>query len=138
MSTLYKMFLALPIMLALHVFADYHLQGILAQLKQKDWWGKQKECFPLTKYKDDYKVALACHSFEWSFVVMLPMIYTLIQNVNIGVMICYIALLITNSFLHYTIDDLKANDKSINLVNDQLLHMIQIGVTWALWSITGW
>ena len=133
MSTVYKMFLAIPIMLALHVFADYHLQGILASMKQKIWWENEGN-----KYKDDYKIALVCHAFEWSFVVMLPMLYTLFREDRPWSLVLYILLLIANTCFHYAADDMKANDKTINLADDQLLHMIQLGFTWALWSVTGW
>ena len=31
------------LMILLHVIDDFHLQGILASMKQKEWWKKQKK-----------------------------------------------------------------------------------------------
>lgn len=50
------------VMLFLHIFDDYYLQGILASMKQKDWWRKQEGYNE--KYKDDYIPALFCHAFS--------------------------------------------------------------------------
>ena len=53
-------YLILFSMLFLHLIADYNLQGILAQFKQKKWW---KENYPQAQYKNDQMIALAEHSF---------------------------------------------------------------------------
>ena len=37
---------------------------------------------------------------------------------------------ILNLFMHAIVDDLKANDRVINLCIDQLLHILQIAVTY--------
>ena len=134
----------LAIMFFLHVFADYHLQGILATLKQRDKW---PQTLPENTFiwKNDYKAALAAHAFEWSFVVTLPCLASIFHvcsdfswpNIRIGTV--YIAWLVLNAILHYIIDDLKANDKSINLITDQLAHVVQVFITWLLWtSWIGW
>ena len=61
------------IMLFLHILADYNLQGILASMKQKEWWiNTYNVNINKTKYRYDYKAALLVHSFIWSFIVCLP------------------------------------------------------------------
>jgi hypothetical protein len=49
----------------------------------------------------------------------------------------YIVLLsvIINTALHAWIDDEKANKLNITLLEDQLIHLIQVGCTWALLTI---
>ena len=59
-------YLILFSMLFLHLIADYNLQGVLAQFKQKKWW---KENYPDATYKNDWMIALVEHSFMWSFLV---------------------------------------------------------------------
>nr|DAG49279.1 MAG TPA: hypothetical protein [Caudoviricetes sp.] len=58
-------------MIWLHIYNDYHTQGILAQFKQKKWW---EENYPQDLYKNDWKIALYEHAFQWSFTVMLPLL----------------------------------------------------------------
>lgn len=63
-------------MIFCHIIADFRLQGILTDLKQKKWW---KENYPDKKYSHDYITALIIHSFCWSFMIMLPIsIYDMI------------------------------------------------------------
>jgi hypothetical protein len=57
-----KAVLMLLFMIWLHIFADYHLQGILANMKQKSWWMGQKKNNQNIFYGElDYKVALLTH-----------------------------------------------------------------------------
>lgn len=121
---IYKI-LVLVVMIFLHIVDDYYLQGILAQLKQKEWWEKNT---PKPLYKYDYLVALFMHSFSWSFMIMFPiLLYTIIfGNFNYDFYIIFII----NIFAHMGIDNLKANEKKINLISDQSLHMWQIILTW--------
>ena len=116
-------------MIFCHIVDDYYLQkaGSLAFLKQKDWW---KENAPDPMYKYDYIVALIMHSFSWAFsITLLPLIYSIITGRGYGLII-YTFLL--NVVLHAIIDDLKANDKKINLIQDQCCHLLQIAMTWLL------
>ena len=128
-------------MLFLHCFADCHLQGILASMKQKEWWIKQapnQSEFDRSMYKNDYKVALVVHSFEWSFVMLLPIFLRLIKTPGYNV-ITYISLLAANGWFHYWVDDEKANKKNLNLIGDQIFHLCQIVLTWLIWTIfIGW
>lgn len=128
-------FLALCTMIFLHIFADYSLQGILASMKQKDWWYQQDGMS--RKYRNDYKAALIAHAFEWSFVVMLPILRYLLDDWYGGQIFFYMLLLFVNTYSHAYIDNLKANHKSINLIADQALHLGQIFVTWVMWLVIG-
>lgn len=117
-----KLFILLT-MIFLHIVDDYYLQGWLASAKQKNWWEKNA---PGNLYRFDYIVALLMHSFSWSFMIMLPStIYLLVMGGK-----WYPLFYITNLFVHMYVDDLKANKKSINLLTDQSIHIIQIFVTW--------
>lgn len=110
-------------MIFMHILDDFCLQGILASMKQKEWWEKQEEHRAL--YRNDYVVALIMHSFSWTFMIMLPIAISLQWNIT-GKFLCFF---IANQIIHAVIDDLKANKKKINLVVDQGVHLIQIGVT---------
>lgn len=57
-------------MIFCHIVDDFYLQGILAQIKQKNWW---KENYPDQMYRQDYLVALMLHSFSWTFMIHLPL-----------------------------------------------------------------
>ena len=61
--------LILFIMIFCHLIDDYKLQGILAKMKQRQWW---KENANKYMYRNDYKVALIEHAFSWSFMITLP------------------------------------------------------------------
>ena len=113
-------------MIFLHIFDDYKIQqGVLAMLKQKNWWKEQKEYKPLYKY--DYIPALIEHAFSWTFMIMLPIAISLHFNLGYWV-IAYIA----NMICHAIVDDLKANRYKINLVIDQTIHICQIVITWLI------
>lgn len=110
-------------MIFFHIVDDYYLQGWLASAKQKLWWEKNA---PDELYKHDYIMALFMHSFSWSFMVMLiPTIYVIVFG---GAW--YPILFLGNILVHMTIDDMKANKRKINLIQDQSIHMMQIVWTW--------
>lgn len=138
-----KSLIILVEMVFLHFFADYFLQGILAGMKQKIWWVKRspnKAEFDRSILKNDYKAALFAHSFEWTFIVMLPMLYFVYYNSYIfAYSAMYLFLFSGNLAAHYYIDDLKANKHKINLVQDQRLHFVQILTSWIMWwAVIGW
>ena len=115
--------LLLIAMIFCHIFDDYYLQGWLASAKQKMWWEKNA---PDELYKYDYIAALFMHSFSWTFMIMLtPTIYVLLVG-GIWSPVVFVA----NLVIHMIVDDMKANKKKINLIQDQAIHMIQILVTW--------
>lgn len=113
-------------MIFLHIIDDYGLQGILASMKQKNWWENQEQYSD--KYKYDYIMALVMHSFSWAFMIMSPILFTMPQQVKVSFIIAFIV----NVIIHAIVDDLKANKLKINLVQDQLIHLMQIVVTWLI------
>lgn len=127
------LFLILLWMIFNHVIDDYFLQGILATLKQKDYWIsesiKKEEDFDKSIYKYDYLMALFMHSFSWAFMIMLPLAIYLNFRMNIAV---FISIFILNLIIHFYTDNAKANFKVINLCQDQFIHMIQIFTTWLI------
>lgn len=121
----FKLFLLLG-MLFLHLVDDYYLQGWLASAKQKSWWEKNA---PDKLYSHDYTMALCEHAFSWTFMIMLiPAVFNYVVNHNIPVN--YFLFFVLDWITHCIIDDLKANKNDINLVQDQLFHVIQIVLTW--------
>ena len=118
----------LLLMIFLHIVDDYYLQGILASMKQKSWWEKNA---PDPLYKNDYRIALLEHAFSWTFMIMLPIAVCMLIGYNIPT-IYYFALFIFNFFCHAFVDNEKANKKTINLIIDQTIHLIQIALTWSV------
>lgn len=117
-------------MIWLHIYDDYHTQGILAQFKQEKWW---EENYPQDLYKNDWKIALYEHAFQWSFTVMLPLlVYSMWAWKESGLyhgLIWWTGLLAINTGIHAEIDNEKANKLEISLFTDQILHILQIGFT---------
>lgn len=141
-----KSLVILVVMIFLHIVADYNLQGILAQMKQKTWWYRNcknysdRTKFDESIYKNDYKAALVAHSFEWTFVVLIPMLYYAhTKYYSLAYTLMYFFMFIYNFVIHYFVDDYKANKRKINLINDQHIHLLQIVISWILyWAIIGW
>ena len=113
------------LMLFCHIIDDYNLQGWLASAKQKEWWKKNA---PEKMYEKDYVMALIVHSISWAFMIMLPI--ALYYGFNIGYE--YIIAMIINTVVHAVVDNLKANEKKINLWVDQAIHLIQIAITYSI------
>lgn len=119
---MYKV-LILIFMVFCHIVDDYYLQGWLASAKQKDWWEKNALDH---KYRFDYLAALFMHSFSWAFSVMaVPTAYIVLFGGGYNPL-----LFVANLFMHMYVDNLKANEKKINLIQDQAIHMLQILWTW--------
>ena len=116
-------------MLFCHIVDDYYLQGILASMKQKSWWQKSESYSE--KYRYDYVIALIEHAFSWTFMVMLPIF--IVSKFQIDVFMCLVFL--ANWIIHTVVDDLKANKKKINLIQDQVIHLLQIFVTFILLGV---
>ena len=110
------------LMIFFHIVDDYYLQGWLASAKQKKYW---QENAPEKIYKYDYIWALIMHSFSWAFMIMLPIAYSLSFNISIAFLIAFII----NVTVHAFTDDLKANERKINLWTDQIIHLCQIAIT---------
>ena len=114
----------LVLMLLGHLVADYTLQGWLADGKQKSWWEetiikKYGHLVDMAKYKYDYIAALVCHALYWSIFICAPFYASS----------WFIVAVILNTIVHAIVDDLKANRHKINLIQDQLLHLGQILIT---------
>jgi hypothetical protein len=126
------MFLKTILLLAIlfcHIVDDYYLQGWLASAKQKSWWEKNA---PDNLYKNDYIMALCEHAFSWTFMIMLiPTIYTYFNQCDLAFKL-YIFVFCFNWAIHCIVDDCKANKKNINFVQDQLIHILQIVITWIM------
>lgn len=119
--------LLFPAMLYCHVIDDYVLQGILANLKQKIWWKKNA---PQPLYRYDYIIALLAHAFSWSFSIALPALIAAVITSNERLMGTILLSYVLNTGGHALIDHLKCNVFAINLVEDQLLHVVQILISW--------
>ena len=132
---MYKILLLL-MMIFLHIVDDYYLQGWLASAKQKSYWEQNA---PDELYKHDYIMALFMHSFSWAFMIMVvPSVYTLINTTNTNNASLMIALFfLINLCIHMVVDNSKANLKKINLVQDQLCHLVQILITWIVFVVLG-
>ena len=119
----------LIMMIFLHIIDDFHLQGRLIDMKQKSWW---QERTADKKYQYDYIVCLLFHSFSWAFMIMIPILISSFYF-NGGFFQLekqFIVFILMNTTVHAIIDDLKANNKSINLIQDQFLHLEQILITY--------
>lgn len=150
MSTEKLLICMILISLFFHVMDDFHWQGILCDLKQKKWWYENAgEDATKLLYKNDYKVALLVHSFQWAFLTFTPSfiiigLYTC-HYFNISFLnfidyhiINFFICLVINSILHAAIDNAKANDFSINLVEDQIFHVLQIlSTVFLIWIMGG-
>lgn len=120
---------ALFLMVFAHIYDDYYKQSILASMKQKTWW---KRNAPAPMYRFDYIAALIAHAFSWAFMIMLPIAIMYSFDLSPSV---YAIALVVNMIVHAIVDDLKANRNKINLVTDQLIHIIQIVLTWFYFAL---
>lgn len=124
--------LLLLCMLFCHIVDDYYLQGWLASAKQKLWWEKNA---PNPLYKNDYIMALCEHAFSWTCMIHVPLvIYVMINGININVL-SFIEIFIANWMIHAMTDNTKANLMKINLIQDQLIHIGQILITWLVYIL---
>lgn len=123
-----KEFLILLAMIFCHIVDDYYLQGWLASAKQRMWW---KNNAPDKIYEDDYIMALFMHSFSWTFMIML--VPTLLNMNNLSIL--YVFVFGVNLLIHAVVDNAKANLKMLNLIQDQLIHLFQIYVTWLIFVV---
>ena len=124
--------------IGLHLLADYTLQGCLSDLKQKHWWNDQvKRLYKdydgpdksfgwasrlQEKYKYDYMAGLLCHALMWTLVTFFPLMWFCSPWTFTGVVF-------VNTLVHFVVDHMKANVHRLNLVQDQLTHMVQVVAT---------
>ena len=110
------------LMIFCHIVDDYYLQGWLASAKQKKYW---EENAPDKMYKHDYIWALIMHSFSWAFMIMLPVAFFMNFNIDNH----FVVMFLCNIVMHALTDNAKANEKKINLIKDQIIHLLQIVAT---------
>ena len=116
------------IMILLHIIDDFVLQPIcLSKLKQKSFWEPYVK--DDDKYKFDYKVALVIHALSWAIMIHLPLMFIVNNEILVLVSVAI------NTAIHAYIDDEKANKLNITLFEDQIMHLIQVGCTWALLTL---
>lgn len=116
-------------MLLMHLIADYTIQGCLANLKQRSWWIEEGKKHDMTmqeiaKYKHDYKCGLLCHSLYWTLITFSPIVFFSMCS-----MPTILTVVIANTAIHYWVDDMKANKRTITLCEDQFYHFVQIVTT---------
>lgn len=130
-------FLLLLLMFFSHLIADYNLQGTLADLKQRSWWNmKFSAKTTQEQYPYDYITALIEHSFMWSVCIMIPLLVSaFLSPYNPHLFVYISSAILTNTGIHALIDNEKANELSISLTTDQLLHALQIFATWLLFVL---
>lgn len=126
------MFKILLLMILCHVLDDFVLQkATLCDLKQKKWWerevGTEEHGMPLM-YKNDYIMALCIHALSWSIMIHLPLF---IFDIEWCILFMTIAV---NFAIHCIVDNHKANLMTINLIQDQLIHLGQIILTFVFYS----
>ena len=126
MLTIALLFIAI---LYCHILDDYVLQGWLASAKQKSWWEKNA---PDKLYRNDYKMALFMHAASWSTSISIPLLAFSFWMCDLKKLTIVAVLWPVNLCIHAIVDHLKANAHKINLIQDQLAHLFQIGATLAL------
>lgn len=126
-----KEFILLITMIFFHIIDDFKFQGILCNLKQKSWWEKQDSYN--NKYKNDWLVALIAHSFSWAVMAYIPVcVYIYLYGIAQSALIWLIINFFIHIILHAYVDNEKCNKLKINLIQDQICHLIQIMTIWAL------
>lgn len=122
---LFKLFI---LSILLHIIDDFVLQPVcLSKLKQKKIWVEHENYSD--KYKNDYKMALFIHSLSWSIMIMLPL---LLLNTNVFFLS---GILLLNIVIHYIVDNEKANNFKINLIQDQIIHFAQIIFMYVIFGV---
>lgn len=111
-------------MILCHLLADYPLQGWLAQSKAKNYWANGPE-----SNRRDWVAALTCHAAMWGILIMIPIVIA--SKMELG---WFWMVLPVNIVLHIFVDHMKANKQTINLIEDQTLHSVQIIGTWGVWA----
>lgn len=130
----------------LHLYYDWN-QGPVAEYKCKQWWidhnlidddkavDRKKSI-----YDHDYECALSAHAWLWSFLIVLPGtiwwyklgLFNYGIDETIGITAGVLALAWVNALIHKHVDDAKANIGEFNLWTDQIIHVIQVVLTIAL------
>jgi len=113
-------------MIFCHVLDDFVLQSaFLADGKCRSWWQRNA---PEPMYDFDYIVCLLMHAASWSFMIMLPIaIYYWFWVDSV-----FVIMWLFNVCIHAFVDNQKANKHTLNLIQDQIIHLLQIVITFAI------
>lgn len=123
--------LLLIAMIYCHIVDDFHIQGVLANMKQKAWWNEHAAD---DLYRRDYIAALAAHSFSWAAAIHIPcFVYAYVFGYELSAIVP-VVIFLTCMIGHAIVDHTKANLHKINLMQDQMIHVIQILLTWFVWA----
>lgn len=133
-------------MIFMHFIGDVYLQGnSLSNAKRREYW-KIVEQRTGIKHPYSHICFLMLHSFLWSFTTLLPILLKIIfykiliisglipepssfQNL----ILFYLTAIAANTLAHGFIDNAKSNLKQIGEIQDQILHIIQITITFILY-----
>lgn len=115
------------LILVLHFISDFNLQigAGLHETKQKEWWTrmfKDHGIIDNKRYRNDWLVCLLIHSFVWTVVTFAPLIWLHGNEFTTYIVLTF------EFVIHAMVDHVKANDKIINLAQDQMFHLVQIAI----------
>lgn len=134
--------LILITMIFLHIIDDFHLQGCFKIFKQKDYWNNEDnykdfkyKYLAMDMYKNDWKAALMLHAFSWAYIIHLPIIVFILYTGGDYPAFWFVLSFVVNWVIHAIVDHMKANKLKINLIQDQTIHIIQIILTWIVYTI---
>ena len=133
-------------MIFMHFIGDVYLQGnSLSNAKRREYWERIEQKTGV-KHPYSHICFLMLHSFLWSFTTLLPILLKIIfyQMLIISglipepssfqnLILFYLAAVSVNTLAHGFIDNAKSNLKQIGEIQDQILHIIQITVTFILY-----
>lgn len=124
-------------MVFIHIMLDFHQGETIATMKTKKWWLEHPDY--KDKYKYDYIVVLLVHGLSWAFAIDIPIFVYMYKRpilYNNNLLFILLTFIIFNGLGHAFIDHLKANLMFINLITDQILHLIQILIIWGIFVYT--
>ena len=81
-------------------------------------------------------MALSMHAMSWATSISIPLLVYAWVTHSTGVLTWVLVLWPINAIFHALVDHLKANARKINLIQDQLAHLIQIvgTIAWAVYA----
>ena len=123
----------LLLMILAHIVEDFHLQGKLAEMKQKAWWKSEAERHGIdyggSIYTSDHVPVLLLHGAEWAICVTIPV---MLYCGTILLPDWYCVAIIVMAMFHAAVDHMKCNLYLINLNADQAVHIAQVVALWML------
>lgn len=92
-----------------------------------------EENHPNRLHENNFIMTLCEHAFSWACVTHIPIIiYLIVAGIEISVF-CFTALFIFHWLIHFMTDDLNVNLLKINLIQDKIIHILQIVVLWFIY-----